>query len=100
MEISIVPVGTNDASVSRYVADTLEVIKKEKGIKYELNSMGTVIESNSLDMLFKVAKKMHKAVLRGNITRVVTSIKVDDRNDKTLSIHGKIKSVENKINKY
>ncbi len=98
MEISIVPVGTNDASVSRYVAEALKVLKNEKGILYELNPMGTVIESDSLDRLLEVAKKMHETVLSGKVSRVVTNIKIDERKDKKLSIHGKIKSVENKIN--
>ncbi len=98
MEISIVPVGIRDASVSKYVAEALKVLKNEKGILYELNSMGTVIESDSLDILLEIAKKMHETVLSGEVKRVVTTIKIDDRKDKKLSMRGKIKSVESKIN--
>jgi len=61
--------------------------------------MGTVIEADSLNKLLEVAKKMHEAVLSGEIKRVVTSIKIDDRKDKKLSMLGKIKSVKNKLDK-
>jgi uncharacterized protein (TIGR00106 family) len=97
MEISIVPIGTKNASVSAHVAAALKVLRNEKGIKYELNPMGTVIESVSLKKLLALAGKMHKTVLSGGINRVVTTIKIDDRRDKKLSMRGKIKSAENKL---
>jgi len=33
MEISIVPLGTESASVSGYVADAIKILKEQKGIK-------------------------------------------------------------------
>lgn len=99
MEISIVPVGTKNASVSRYVAKSLKVLENEKGIKYELNPMGTVIEADSLKKLLEAARKMHEVVLSGEIKRVVTTIKIDERRDRKLSMRGKLKSVEKNIAK-
>ncbi|MGB9590116.1 MAG: MTH1187 family thiamine-binding protein, partial [Candidatus Hydrothermia bacterium] len=57
MEISVVPIGTGSPSVSSYVA---EVIKKlrERGTKYHLGPMGTVVEG-SLDELLEIAKELH-----------------------------------------
>jgi uncharacterized protein (TIGR00106 family) len=100
MEISIVPVGTKTASVSTYVAASLSVLENEKGINYELHPMGTVIEADSLEKLLELAKKMHESVLGNEIQRVVTSIKIDERKDKTVSMRGKVTSVENKRNIY
>jgi uncharacterized protein YqgV (UPF0045/DUF77 family) len=40
---------------------------------------------------------MHKAVLDKGAVRVVTSIRIDDRLDKPLSMQGKIKSVQEKL---
>lgn len=97
VEISVVPVGTEKPSVSKYVATALEVLKKEKDIKYQLTPMGTVIEADSLKRLLDIARKMHNAVLKREVKRVVTTIKIDDRTDKRLSMAGKIRSVKNKM---
>jgi uncharacterized protein YqgV (UPF0045/DUF77 family) len=35
VEISVIPLGTKTPSVSRYVADALRILEKEKGIKFE-----------------------------------------------------------------
>ena len=97
MEISIVPLGTETASVSRYVADAVKMLKEQKGIKYELTSMGTIIEADSVGKLLVIAGKMHRAVLRDKIKRVVTTIKIDDRKDGKLTAKGKIKSVQKRL---
>ena len=97
MEISIVPLGTETASVSRYVADAVKMLKEQKGIKYEITSMGTIIEADSVGKLLDIAGKMHKTVLKDKIKRVVTTIKIDDRRDKKLTAKGKIKSVQKRL---
>lgn len=96
-EISVVPLGTKTPSVSKYVASALKILEKEKNIKYQLTAMGTIIEADSLDELLGVAKKMHEAVLSEGIKRVVTTIKIDERRDKKLTIEGKTKSVKEKL---
>jgi len=93
MEINIIPLGTKTPSVSKYIADALRVLGKEKNIIYELTAMGTIVETDSLDLLLTLAKKMHRAVLSGKINRVVTTIKIDDRKDKKISIEEKVSSV-------
>jgi uncharacterized protein (TIGR00106 family) len=97
MEISIVPLGTNTTSVSSYLITAMEVLTKEKDIKYELSAMGTIIEADSLARLFELARKMHESVLNMGIKRVVTTIKIDDRKDKKLTMAGKIKSLQKKL---
>ena len=99
MEIAIVPVGTKSTSLSKYVADADRILKKEKGIKYQLTAMGTQIEATSLSKLLNLAGEMHGAVLNRNkdLKRVITSISIDDRRDKKLTIKGKLKSVQKKI---
>ena len=90
--------GTGKTSVSEYVAKALKVLRSEGDIKYELTSMGTIVEGN-LDKIFNLAKKIHEAVFDEKVLRVVTIIKIDDRRDKPLSIEGKIKSVQKKLSK-
>lgn len=97
MEISIVPIGTKDASVSEFVAELLRIVRSEKDISFELCPMGTVVEAQSAAVLFALAQKLHEYALAGDVKRIVTSIKIDDRKDKKLSMKGKIASVQNKL---
>jgi uncharacterized protein (TIGR00106 family) len=95
LEISIVPIGTNDTSLSAYVADCLRILKNGK-VRYELSSMGTNIEGNLKD-LFKIALKMHQIPFKKGALRVLTTIKIDDRRDKKGTLEGKKRAVENKL---
>ncbi len=91
-EISIVPIGTRTTSVSKHVAAALKVLRKEKKVVYELTPMGTILEGE-LDDVFRAARKMHDAVLAAGARRAVTTIKIDDRRDKLLTMSGKVESV-------
>lgn len=95
MEISVVPVGTDNPSISHYVADCVAIVK-EKGLPYELTSMGTNVEGALRDLL-EVAEKMHELPFERGAQRVLTSIKIDDRRDKQLSIRGKKEAVTKKL---
>ena len=94
MEISVVPLGTKTPSVSRYVASCVDMLSRRTDIRYELTAMGTIVESENLATLMHLAQEMHTSVFSYGIQRVVTTIKIDDRRDKTLSIEGKVKSVK------
>ena len=95
LEISVVPIGTGDTSLSAYVADCLRMLKKEK-VRYELSSMGTNIEGDLKD-LFKIALTMHQVPFKKGVKRVVTTMKIDDRRDKKGTLAGKKKAVKNKL---
>ena len=96
VEISVIPLGTGTTSVSPYVARAVEVLQGEEGIKYELTAMGTMIEGD-LPRLMALVEKMHKAVLDTGVMRVVTTVKIDDRRDKSLSLSGKVESVKREM---
>ena len=91
VEVSILPLGTGTPSMSRYVADVLKVLKKST-LKYELTAMGTIIEGD-LDEVLTWVRKMHEVPFGEGAKRVVTTIEIDDRRDKELTIEGKVKSV-------
>jgi uncharacterized protein (TIGR00106 family) len=91
-EVSIVPVGTGDAGISRYVAACLEVLDKRKDLSYRLTPMGTIIEG-PLDKVLGVIRDMHEVPFSKGVVRVVTSIKIDDRRDKAGTMNGKLESV-------
>ncbi|MFC1903194.1 MTH1187 family thiamine-binding protein [Chloroflexota bacterium] len=96
VEVSIVPVGTETPSVSQYVARALEVLRDEKDIKYELTAMGTIIEGD-LERLLALVRRMHESVFDAGVSRVVTTIKLDDRRDKVSSMSVKVESVKRKL---
>jgi uncharacterized protein (TIGR00106 family) len=95
LEISVVPIGTGDTSLSAYVADCLRVLKKEK-VRYELSPMGTNIEGNLQDLI-RIALKMHQVPFKKGARRVVTTLKIDDRRDKKGTLEGKKKAVQSKL---
>ncbi len=96
IDISVVPVGTASASVSQYVAGALKILQREPGIKYQLTPMNTVIEGD-LDRLLAVAQQMHLSAFAAGAARVVTTLRIDDRRDKPLTMAGKVAAVEKKI---
>ncbi len=96
MEISVVPLGEG-CSVSKYVAKCVEVIKRYN-LPYEITAMGTILEGD-LEKLMEIALLMHKVPFEMGVKRVLTTIKIDDRRDKTSTINTKVESVKEKLSK-
>ena len=96
VEVSIVPLGTASPSVSKHVARVIRVLQETPDVKYELTSMGTIIEGD-LDTIMAVVRKMHEISFSDEVMRVVTTIKIDDRRDKPLSMKGKLDSLEREL---
>lgn len=84
-EVSIVPVGTEDASVSSYITACYRVLEKETGLKHQLTPMSTIIEGD-LDKVLEAVKRMHQVPFREGAHRVVTSVTIDERKDKPLTM--------------
>jgi uncharacterized protein (TIGR00106 family) len=97
IEISVVPIGTGDTSLSSYVADCTRVLKKAR-IPFELSAMGTNVEGD-LKRLVDIALKMHHVPFKKGAQRVVTTLKIDDRRDKKGTIAGKKKAVQDNLAK-
>lgn len=95
-EISVVPLGTSSPSVSQHVAACLDILKEAQGIHYQLTAMGTIVEG-PLERVLEVAKLMHRACFNMGVQRVVTTIKIDERKDKPLTIGGKVEAVLDKV---
>jgi len=96
VEISVVPLGTGGAGLSSFVAGCLKVLQQEKDLIYQLTPMGTIIEGD-LDRIFSVIRKMHEVPFISGASRVLTSIRVDDRRDREATMSGKVLSVEKKL---
>ena len=96
VEVTVVPLGTKTPSVSQYVARAIKVLEREKDLKYETTAMGTIIEGN-LDRILVVVRKMHEEIFGEGVARVITTVKIDDRRDKTQSVKAKLNSLEKKL---
>ncbi len=90
-QLSIAPVGVG-VHLSLYVKKVIEVLKEEN-VTYKINAMATVIETESLDQLFRVVQKAHNAVLSSGVQRVITELKIDHRVDSDAHMQSKIDAV-------
>lgn len=97
MEISVIPIGTKTPSISKYVASSEKILRRVKDARSQITAMGTIVEAPSLKELFDIAQKMHKKAFSNGVKRVFTSIAIDDRRDKKISIEGKVVSVKEKL---
>ncbi len=95
-EVSVAPLGTENPSVSKYVAGAIKVLQKESDVSYEINPMGTTIEGD-VSSILRVVGKMHESVFQSGAVRVLTTIKIDDRRDKEFSARGKLSSLKEKL---
>ena len=97
-EISIYPIATKTTSASFYIAKAIESIQQMNNLKYEINSMGTVLESEEIDVIYQATKKMTETVHNLGIDRVEVIIKIDSRKDKHLKMDEKVESIKKYMN--
>jgi uncharacterized protein (TIGR00106 family) len=88
---------TRTTSASFYIAKAIESIQNIENLRYEINSMGTVLESDSIDIIYEASKKMMETVHNLGITRVEVVIKVDSRRDKHVKMEEKIDSIKKQL---
>ncbi|MGG5255063.1 MTH1187 family thiamine-binding protein [Neobacillus sp. SM06] len=100
VDVAIIPIGTDSPSVSSYVANVHKVLKEyeQSGkIRFQLTPMNTVIEGE-LSVLFEVIQAMHETPFKEGIQRVATTIRIDDRRDKTRKMEDKVAKVMDLLN--
>ena len=96
-EISIYPIATRTTSVSFYIAKAIESIKDIENLRYSINSMGTVLESDNIDTVNKAVKSMTETVHNLGVSRVEVIIKIDSRIDKQVKMEEKIESIKKQM---
>ena len=98
-EISIYPIGTSNTSASFYIAKGIESIQNMEGIRYEINSMGTVLESENIDKIYEASKSIMEIVHNLGVQRVEVILKIDSRRDKNKKMEEKIESINKFLKK-
>lgn len=80
---------------SKYIAECHKILN-ETGLKYILTPMSTVIEGD-IDEIFNIIRVMQERLYQMGAERIYTQIRIDDRKDNGLTMKGKIKAVEEKL---
>jgi len=94
VEISVVPIGVGE-SLSLYVSEAVKVIQ-ERGLRYSLNSMGTVVEIECFSELGELLDEIRKKLEGLHVPRIYFVTKADWR-EKQTSMEYKIEAVEEKL---
>lgn len=97
-EISIVPIGTSDTSMSKEIAAAYDAIRNIKNLKkVTLTPMSTQVESDKLDHVFQAIHAAHNSAKSAGAKRVISTIRIDERLDKPNTLDEKIQSVKTKV---
>ncbi len=90
VEFSVVPIGCGE-ELAGPVARILDIVDKS-GLPYQLTSMGTIVEGD-WDEVLGLVRLCHEA-MRGQASRVLTRVTIDDRAAAKGRITGKVADVE------
>jgi uncharacterized protein (TIGR00106 family) len=105
-EISVIPIissrgdnkNTSSDSGMKYIAKAFDAIRKIEGINVVLTSMGTHIETTDFEKILKAVNATHDSLRReGNVTRIIFTIRIDERKDKSATFDDRISSVHRKL---
>ena len=61
--------------------------------------MGTQIETRNLERILKIIEISHKTLREIGVKRIISSIRIDERLDKSQTLNNKITSVKQKLKK-
>ena len=86
---------TKTTSASFYIAKAIESIQSMDNLRYQINPMGTILESDNIDVINNAAKTMMEVVHNLGIARVEIVIKIDSRRDKHHKMEQKLDSIKN-----
>jgi len=92
-EFSISPI-TSGESLSEAVAQIIDLIDKS-GISYQTHAFGTLVEGD-WETIMTLIKKCHNT-MRSYHLRVITTIRIDDREGADNRLTGKIESIEKRL---
>lgn len=93
-ELTYSVLGGEGTSVSKYIKKAVKIIDSFEEIKTLHHPMGTIIEADDIDTIFRVVKSGHEALFDEGIQRVITRLTIDDRRDKTRKMEDKVTAIE------
>lgn len=88
---------TKTTSASFYIAKAIESIQNMENITFQINPMGTILESDDMHVINSAASKMIETVHNLGVARVEAVIKIDSRRDKHIKMDEKIESIRKQM---
>ena len=83
--------------MSKEVAAAFEAIRNTENVTATLTGLGTQIEAESIDMVFQAVKAAHLAAKSAGARRIISTIRIDERLDKTQTLRDKVDSINRRI---
>ena len=93
-EFSIIPIGTEETSVSQYISDVIKAFEKVENLRFEVTPMGSILEAKSLATIFQAVESAHQNIIDKGIKRVISTLRIDDRRDKPRTMQDKVKALK------
>jgi len=80
-------------SLSKYVKQAIRVLDKS-GYKYHIAPMATSVEAETVEELLALFGRMHNAIADAGCQRISTTIRIDDRRDRSREMMDKVRAVK------
>ena len=92
-DFSMVPLGSG-TSAAEYIRAVYDLLR-ESGVKFVPGPMSTSVETKSFEELFDLIEKANRRLKEMGVQRIITSVNIDYRLDKEISIVSKLKAAGN-----
>jgi len=92
-DFSIVPMGSG-TSAAKYIRAVYDLLR-ESGVRFVPGPMSTSVETKSFEELFDLIEKANQRLEDMGVKRIITSVKIDYRLDKEISIESKLMAIGN-----
>jgi uncharacterized protein (TIGR00106 family) len=93
--VTIIPVGKG-TSMSDILSKSIEALEEFDDVKLQITPMSTQIEGPT-DRILEAVQAMHEAAFESGVDRVYTTIVLDERRDKDLSMQERVEHVKQKL---
>ena len=90
-DFAVIPMGQG-TSASNYVRAVQETLR-ENGIKYVSGPMSTTVEVSDFEELSLLIENANKRLADMGVERIITTLRIDYRLDKDISIESKLKKI-------
>jgi uncharacterized protein (TIGR00106 family) len=89
-DFSMVPMGSG-TSAAKYIRAVYDLLR-ESGVKFVPGPMSTSVETKSFEELFDLIEKANRRLKEMGAQRIITSVNIDYRLDKEISIESKLRA--------
>lgn len=89
-DFSMVPMGSG-TSAAKYIKAVYDILR-DSGVKFVPGPMSTSVETRSFDELFELITKANQRLKEMGVQRIITSVNIDYRLDKDISIESKLRA--------